>query len=229
MFWSDKKSIKNSKHSVAVIGLSSFGYYLCRYLSDIGADVLAIDIKEDKIDSVKTFVKQAIVADGRNKETLQNLGLNEFDEVIVSVGEEIDASILITLHLRELGAKEILAKAITEDHARILNIIGASEIIFPERDMAKRVAHTLHHPSIIDYFYIGDEYSLVEMAPPKAWIGKSLIELDIRRNHHVQVIMVKEVVPENVTLIPGGDHVVKDSDILVVIGREEDMNKIESY
>ncbi|RMF58292.1 MAG: TrkA family potassium uptake protein [Calditrichaeota bacterium] len=212
---------------MAVIGLSSFGFYLCRYLTDIGTEVLALDIKEDRIDDVKSFVKRAIVGDAKDKATLARLGLDEFDAVVVSVGEHLDASILITMYLRELGVKEIVAKALTEDHAKILNMIGASTIVFPERDMAKRIAQTLGHTSLLDYIALGEEYGIIEMAPPRSWIGKSLAELQIRNNYNAQVVMIKELVPENTTIIPGGSHVVKDSDILVVIGANEDLEKLD--
>ncbi len=223
-FW---KRTFDKPRSVAVIGLSSFGYYLCRYLSEAGTDVLALDIDEDRIDDVKSFVKRAIVGDAKEKATLSRLGLEEFDAVVVSVGESLDASILITMYLRELGVKEILTKALTEDHAKILNMIGASTIIFPERDMAKRIAHTLCHTSLLDYISLGKEYGIIEMAPPRSWIGKSLAELQIRNNYNVQVVMIKELVPENTIIIPGGGHIVKDSDILVVIGSNEDLDQLD--
>jgi trk system potassium uptake protein TrkA len=228
MSLSDKKNKARKKRSVAVIGLSSFGYYLCRFLSDITSEVSAIDVNEDRVNQVKSFVKKAVVADAKNKETLANLGLKEFDVVIVSVGENIEASILISLYLNELGVKEVLAKAVTEDHAKILHIIGAETIVFPERDMAKRVANTFYSPNLLDYIALMDDYSIVELAPPRKWIGKTLAELQIRKQYHVQVAMVKEIVPDNVILIPGGDYVVKDSDILIVIGQNEDLNNIES-
>ncbi len=211
----------------AVIGLSSFGYYLCRYLSELGSEVMAIDIDEDKIDQVKSFVSKAIVADATDKEALKQLGLEDVDIVVVSVGQGIDTSILITMYLRELGKREIFAKALTEDHAKILSMIGASEIIFPERDMAKRTARTIRQASLLDYVSLAEGVSVVEMAPPSAWNGKTLADLDIRRKYNVQVIMIKELVPENLVLIPGGDHVVKESDILVLVGRDEDMEKLE--
>jgi len=211
----------------AIIGLSSFGYYLCRYLAEYDIEVLAIDINEDKVNDVKSFVKKAVVADAKDRDTLKNLGLEDMDVVVVTVGERIDVSILITLYLQELGVKEIIAKAVTEDHAKILNMIGATTIIFPERDMAKRVAYTLRHASLLDYVSLGEGYSIVELAPPKSWCGKTLAELDIRRNYHVQVIMIKEVVPENISLIPSAESMIKDSDILVIIGHNKDLEKVE--
>lgn len=215
------------RKSIAVIGLSSFGYYLCKNLSDSGVQVMAIDSDEDKIESVKSFVRKAVVADAKDRETLRNLQINEFDAVVLSVGEQIDVSVLVTLHLRELGVKEIFAKATTEEHAKILNILGVTETIFPERDIAKRFAHILRRKSFLDYFSIGDDYSVLEMAPPFGWLGKTIAEIDIRNKHNVQIIIIKELVPENIVMLPTGDHILKDSDVLVVLGKDEDLAKLE--
>lgn len=215
------------RKNIAVIGLSSFGYYLCKYLSEKGIDIMAIDSDEDRVEKVKSFVKKAVVADAKEKDTLRSLQINEFDAVVVSVGDNIEQSVLITLYLRELGAKDIFVKATTVDQAKILTILGVTDIIFPERDMAKTYAHILRRSNLLDYFPMGNEYGLLELAPPQNWLGKTLMELDIRVKYNVQVVMIKEIVPENMIMIPSGKHVLKDSDILVVLGKEEDIAKIE--
>ncbi|NUO79972.1 TrkA family potassium uptake protein [candidate division KSB1 bacterium] len=212
--------------TIAIIGLSSFGHHLCRYLSEAGTQVLAIDVDEKKIDEIKPFVAKAVLADARDKETLQALGLEDIDVAVVSVGEPIDTSIIITLYLKELGVKEIYAKASSVDHGKILDKIGATEIVFPERDMAKRIAHTLRLSTLLDYISLAEGYSIVEMAPPQSWLGKSLHQLDIRKKYNAQIILIKEVIPSDIVLIPGGEHVVKDSDILVVMGRDKDLEEL---
>lgn len=213
--------------NIAVIGLSSFGFYLCKYLSEEGVQVIAIDLNEQKIDTVKAFVKKAIIVDASEKETLKSLNIADFDTVVISVGEKIDASILITLYLRELGVKEIIAKAMTADHAKILNTLGATTIIFPERDTAKRMARTLRGNNLLDYVPLAENFSIIEMAPPKQWIGKTLSELDIRNSYSIQIIMIKKIVPENVVIIPGGQNIIKESDNLVILGENENLKKIE--
>jgi trk system potassium uptake protein TrkA len=213
--------------SIAVIGLSSFGFYLCQYLKQRGVNILAIDKDEESLNKVRPFVKKAIVADARNKDVLKKFGLEDFDEVVISVGEHIDVSILIVLHLRELGVKEIVAKAVNEEHAKILHMIGASTIVFPERDMAKRMAYTMHRSNLLDYVPLGEEYSIIEIAPPRQWTGKSLHELNVRAAYRIQIIMVKEIVPQNTLLIPDGNYVVKDSDILVLLGENADLERVE--
>jgi len=213
--------------SIAVIGVSSFGYYLCKYLSESGVQVMAIDINERKVNLVKQFVKKAIVAEARDKDTLKQLELKDFDAVVLTVGDKIDTSILITLYLRELEVKEIIAKAVTEEHAKILNMIGASSIVFPERDMARRIAYTLRRSNLLDYFPMGDDYSVIEIAPPGDWIGKTLADLNVRVKYNVQIIMIKELVPENTIFIPSGAHIIKESDVLVIIGKDDDLDNIE--
>ncbi len=211
----------------AVIGMSSFGYYVCRYLAERGFYVLAIDNDEAKINRVKEIVHKAVIADATDKEALERLGLGDFDAVIVSLGDRIDASILVTLYLRQLGVKEIIAKAITEDHGKILDMIGATTVLFPERDSAYRLAHSLDSVAVLDYIPLTPGVSIIELAPPPSFLGKTLAQLDLRRKYNVQVVMIKELVPENVVVVPGGDHVIKDSDVLVVLGRDDDLKRLQ--
>ena len=212
---------------IAVVGMSSFGFFLCRALTDRKLSVMAIDSNEARIDDVKPFVEKAIIADATDKEVLENLGIAEADVVVVSLGERIDASILVTYYLRELGVKEIYAKAISEDHGKILNVIGASEVIFPEKDMAERLANRLERSSILEYFEIAEGYSIIEWAPPESFVNKTLAELDLTNKYNVQVIMVKEVVPERVTVVPRATQLIKDSDGLVLLGRDEDLERLQ--
>jgi trk system potassium uptake protein TrkA len=212
---------------IAVIGMSSFGYFLCRAMTEQNLSVMAIDTNEAKIDDVKPFVEQAIIADATDKEVLKDLGLSEVDVVVVSLGERIDASILVTYYLRELGVKEIIAKAISEDHGKILNIIGASQVVFPEKDMAERLANILERSSVLDYFEIAEGYSIVEIAPPLPFVGKTLAELDLTNRYNVQVIMIKEIVPERITVVPKATQLIKESDVLVLLGRDEDLERVQ--
>lgn len=216
--------------NIAIIGLSSFGTYLCKYLAEMPRiQVMAIDLDENAINRVKDDVKKAVVANATDKETLKKLEIQSFDRVVISVGEPIDASILITLYLKEFGVKSIIAKAVTEDHAKILSKLGASTVIFPEKDMAKRVTHTLCHKNLFDYISLGDgNYSLIEIAPPDSWQGKTLMNLNVRKKYNVQVIMIKDVLYNHSVMIPEGDYIVKESDILVILGKSQDLEKVEN-
>jgi len=210
----------------AVIGLSSFGFYLSKYLSDRGFSVMAIDSDESVIEKIKPFVNKAVIADARDKDTLESLGVGEFDSVIVSLGGQIDASILVTLYLKELKVKEIIAKAVTEDHGKILDRIGATVVIFPEKDMAYRVARTLASPNVFDVISLSKDISILEFGPPAKFLGKTIAELNIRQKFGIQIIVIKEVIPENLVILPTQDHVIKDSDILIAIGKEKDFQKL---
>lgn len=212
---------------IAVIGMSSFGFFLCRALAEHKLSVMAIDNDEAKVDDVKSFVEKAIIADATDKDVLINLGVAEADAVVVSLGDRIDASILVTYYLRELGVKEIIAKAMSEDHGKILNVVGASEIIFPEKDMAERLANRLERSSILDYFEIAEGYSIIEWAPPASFVNKTLADLDLTNQYNVQVIMIKELVPERITVVPKASQLIKDSDILVLLGKDEDLERLQ--
>jgi trk system potassium uptake protein TrkA len=189
--------------------------------------VMAIDNNEAKIDDVKPFVEKAVIADATDKDVLASLGIAESDAVVVSLGDKMDASILVTYYLRELGVKEIIAKAMSEDHGKILNVIGATEVIFPEKDMAERLANRLERSSILDYFEIAEGYSIIEWAPPASIVNKTLAELDLTNQYNVQVIMIKELVPERVTVVPKATQLIKDSDVLVLLGRDDDLDRLQ--
>lgn len=213
--------------SFAIIGLSSFGHYLAKYLSEKGHKVMAIDISEEKIEKVKSFVDRAVIGNATDKETLAGLGLDELDVVVVSLGDQIDASILVTLYLRELKVKQVIAKALTEDHGKVLDIIGATRVVFPERDEAYRLARTIESDYLLDTISLSDDISIIEIAAPMSLVGKTIGELDLRNKFGVLVLIIKEIIPDNVVLIPTADHVIKDSDILVLLGKDEDLEKIK--
>ena len=212
--------------SFAIIGLSSFGTYLARYLSEAGHSVMVVDIAEERVEKVKKYVERAIIADASDKETLNGLGLTDLDIVVVSLGDDLDASILVTLYLRELNVKQIWAKAITEDHGKILDIIGATRVIFPERDEALRTAKTMASDYLLDTITLGEGISIIEIAAPQTWTGKSLGELDLRSNFGVLVLVIKEMIMDVMVMIPTFEQVIKDSDSLVILGKDEDLAKI---
>lgn len=206
--------------NIAIIGLSSFGYYLCEELNKYGFNIMAIDIDETIVQKVKPFVRKAIIGDARDKVFLMQLGIEDFDTVIISVGSKMDSSILITLYMKELKINEIIAKANNEDHAKILEKIGATKIIFPERDMGLRMAHTIASPNFLEFIPLTEGFSLIEVCPPNEWIGKKLKDVDVRVKYQVQITMIREIVPSRV-VIPDGNFIFKDSDILYIIGENE--------
>jgi len=210
----------------AIIGLSAFGTYLTQYLSENGMQVMALDLNESRIEKVKNLAHKSVIVDARDKTALENLGIAEFDVVVVSLGDQIDASILVTLYLKELGVKEIYAKATTEDHGKILTKIGATNVVFPEKDMAFRLAKSLENVNVLDAIPLLPGVSILEFGAPGSFLGKTLKELDISNRFGVQIIVIKEIVPENLVVVPRADQILKDSDILIGIGKDEDLERL---
>lgn len=211
----------------AIIGIGNFGYYLGRHLYEKGHEVIALDIAKAQVQKVKDNVSQAVVVDATDREALESLGISHVDAAVVCIGTRMQASILATLHLKELGLKNILAKATSEEHGRILRKVGANEILFPEKDLAIGVASRLDNPNMLDYLPFIEGYSIVELAAPKDFVGKTLRELDLINRFGIQVLAVKEIIPKGLTLIPKANFQVKDSDALIVLGPDETLEKFQ--
>jgi trk system potassium uptake protein len=210
----------------AVIGLGNFGSYLAKHLYDKGHEVLAIDRDANLVQGIKDSVSQAVVADATDREALDALGIRDMDAAVVCIGREMNNSILTTLTLKDMGVKRILAKAMNEAHGRILEKVGANEILFPEKDMAVSLGERLHNPNMLDYLPFSPDYSILELAPPKEFIGKALRELDLINRYGVQVVAIKELIPERMNMIPTGNFIVKDSDILILLGPNKSLDKL---
>jgi trk system potassium uptake protein len=213
------------KKRFCVIGLGNFGFHVTNELFLAGHEVIAIDADKDKVQAAQDCCTYAILSDAANKEFLSSQGIGEMDGVIVSTGERSHLSTLITLYLKELKVPRILVKAISEDHGRILEKLGATDIIFPEKDMAKRTAHNLSHPNILESIPLAEDYSISESAPPAHFIGKTLAGLNLRQAHHVTVIAIKDVLTDEFTMLPPANHVIKDSDLLILIGKTQNLEK----
>ena len=209
------------KKQFAVIGLGNFGYYLASGLFQKGHEVLGIDINPRQVQEIRDQVSRAVIADATDIQALKELELEKMDAVVVSIGSVLNSSILATLNVKDMGVKWVVAKAVSDAHGRILQKIGADEIYFPEKDIALTAAQRLDNPNVLDYLPFMEGYSIVELAPPGALIGKTLIELDLINKHGIQVVAVKEQGPENVVMIPTGRYLVKDSDVLVLLGPDE--------
>jgi len=212
---------------VVVIGLGIFGSQLARQLYENGLDVIAVDKNKDVVQRIKDYSTKAVLADASDKEVLESIGVAADDIVVISFGEDLSASTLLTLHLKELKVKTIIVKVPNEDYKRILLKVGASEAIIPEREMANKVARSIISPNVLEYLPISEEYTIVELAPPTAFIGKSLADLDLRKKYNLQVIAIRDVLTNKMQLVPRASSVLKDSDVLVIIGREEDIRKIK--
>jgi trk system potassium uptake protein TrkA len=208
----------------AVIGLGKFGATVVRTLHERGHEVVAIDRDRNRVQEVRDTSTQAIEANCTDQDTLLALGLQDADAVVVSLGEQMDASILVTLYLKELGLREIVVKAVSEDHGKILHLIGATEIVHPERDTARRVARGLGLRSIVEYLPLAADSSLVEVQVPAEFLGKTLAELEIRKRYQVLVVAIKR--GEGLVIATGGDERLVAGDILVLIGKDSDLDKV---
>ncbi len=209
----------------AIIGMGRFGSSIARTLYSLGNDVLAIDFIEERIQDVSDYVTHAVVADATDEQTLIALGLRNFDTAVVTIGGDIQASILICLLCKEMGIGEVIAKAANELHARVLRKIGVDRVVFPERDMGMRLAHNLVSSNILDFIELSSDHSLVEINVHESWEGKSLKELDMRVNYGVNVMAIKH--GGSINISPRGDDCVEVGDTLVVIGSNEDIRRLE--
>ena len=212
---------------VVVIGLGIFGFNIAKDLYENGIEVIAIDKDKEVIQKIRDYSTKAILADGTEKEVMESIGIQEDDVVIVSFGEDLAAATLITLHLKEMKIKHIIVKAPDEDHKHVLEKVGATEVVIPEKEMADKIAKSLISPNVLDYIPLSEDYTICELVPPSDFMGKTIAELHLRSRFHIEVIAVREVLPDRIKMVPRADFVIKDSDILVVIGKEEDIKKIK--
>jgi len=212
---------------VVVIGLGIFGFNIAKDLYENGIEVIAIDKNKEVIQKIRNFSTKAVLADGTDKEVIDSIGMQEDDVVIISFGEDLAASTLITLHLKEMKVKHIIVKAPNEEHKHVLEKVGATEVIIPEKEMADKVAKSLISPNVLDYLPLSKDYTICELVPPASFMGKTIGDLHLRRKYHIEVIAVREILPDRLTMVPRADFIVKDSDVLVVIGKEEDIQKIK--
>lgn len=211
--------------SFLVIGIGRFGFNLAKTLYELGHEVLAIDEDEERIEEIAEYVTHAVAGDATDETVLKSLGARNFDVAVVALGESMEASILITVLLKEMGVKYIVGKAQSELHAKILTKVGIDRAILPERDMGVRVAHNLAQSNILDYIELSPEHSILEMSVPKKWIGKTLRELDVRARYGVSIMAVKNGVDINIS--PDPESILSDEDVLVIIGDNDDLNKIK--
>ncbi len=215
---------------IGVIGLGRFGSSVAKTLSEKGAQVIGVDLNQDVIQDAQEYLTQAVQADATDEKALRAVGIDQVDVAIVGVGEKLEASILITLNLKQIGIKEVIARAVTENHGEVLQRVGATKVIFPERDMGARLANSLIFPKILEHIELSSDYSLLEMIPPREFIGKTLGELDIRAKYGLNVIVIKKTSAKGerkISLSPSAETVIKQDDILVAIGKSKDIEEVK--
>ena len=206
-----------------VIGLGRFGGSIVKELVTQGANVMAIDSSSERVDDFAQIATQAVVADTTDEATIKSLGLWNFEHVIVAIGEDIQASILTTLILKELGVPQITVKATNDYHEKVLRKIGADFVVHPERDMGIRIANHILSNNVLDYLELSDEHSIMELRASDRIAGHSLIDLDIRARYGINIVGIKR--GEQILVSPDPTEPVLLNDILLVIGADVDINR----
>jgi trk system potassium uptake protein len=213
------------KKQYVVIGLGRFGSSVAKTLYALDNDVLVIDQDEDAVQDISDSVTHAVQMDATDESALRSLGIRNFDVAVITIGSDIQSSVMVTLLVKELGVKYIIAKAHNDLHAKVLYKIGADRVVLPEKDMGVRVAHNLISSSILDYIELSPDYSMAEIICPEEWEGKSLRELNMRANYGINVMAIKR--ENDVNISPVADDIIEPGDILVAIGGSDDLSKLE--
>jgi len=204
---------------VAVIGLGRFGSSVARTLAESGCEVLAVDADEARVKAVADEVTDAVRANALEEEALRALGLRNFEVVVVAIGHEVEASILVTVLLKEMGISKIVAKAQDELHGRVLQKVGADMVVFPERDMGVRLAHTLISRNVIDEIQLSTDYSILEMVVPHRFLGRNLKELELRQRFGLTILAIRR--EDRIIVSPDAEQTLEEGDILVALGQPD--------
>lgn len=207
----------------AVIGLGRFGVSLASKLFEAGQEVLGVDKNEERVEDAHPYVTHALIADSTDADALKSIGIRNIDTVIVAIGNDIQSSILTVLLLKELGVKEVIAKALNKLHGQVLYKIGADWVIFPERDMGIRVAHQLLSPNVLNFIELSKDYSVEEIKIPDNMTKKSLREIDLRARFNLSVIAIRR--EHDINISPSPDETMSAGDVLVVIGKNKDLER----
>jgi len=224
------EEVKQQRQQFVVVGLGIFGSTVATTLSELGKDVLCVDKNEELVQNIADKVTLAVVGDARDENVLKQLDVQTFDVAIVGIGNKIESSLMVTLALKEVGVKYVIAKAVNDTHERALYKIGADRVIRPEKDMGKRVARNAVLSKLIDYIEVSDSYSIFEISCPTSWIGHTPIELDVRQNFGVTILGIKR----NNEFIFTTEHIVpfEETDVIILLGQPDDfysqLDKIEN-
>lgn len=215
---------KSSKKQFLVLGLGRFGGSLARSLCKMGHEVLAVDTDAETVEDIAPYVTQAVQANATDEDALQTMGVSNFDVAVVSIGAIRD-SILVTVLCKEAGVPYVLAKAVDDLHAKVLRKVGADRVVFPERDMGARVAKSLVTPSILDMMELADNYQIAEVMTPSSWCGRTLVDVNVRRNYGLSVLAIHR--GKDFFASPGADTMLREGDVLLVLGKQASIDAIE--
>lgn len=210
--------------SILIIGMGRFGRHMARKFIEQGNEVLAVDNKESRINAVMSFVTDAQIADATNEQYIETLGVNNFDLCVVTIGEDFQASLETTALLKDLGAPYVISRASRDVHAKFLLRNGADEVIYTEKETAERLAVKYGSDSIFNYIELTEDYSIYEITVPEPWIGKSILDKNVRNKYNISILATKE--NDEILPLPHPDHIFKSTETLMVMGRNEDIERL---
>lgn len=210
--------------SVLVIGMGRFGTYLCRKFMALGNEVMAVDQTEEAIGAIMDEVTSAQIADCKSEDALRSLGVTNFDLCFVCVGDSFQDSLEITSLLKELGARRVISKARDSVHAKFLLRNGADEVVYPERDSAERLASRLSANNVFDYIELTEDFSIYEIPPMEAWLGRTVQEVGVRKKYGVNILATKR--DGKLSPLPGAEHIFTPGEHLLVLGESESVKRI---
>lgn len=218
-----------ARRSFAVIGLGRFGSATAATLVELGQDVIGIDGSEDKVREMSDALLQAVQLDATDERALRAAGIQNVDVAVISIGEDIESSLLVVMLVKELGIPTIIAKAVTPLHGRILEKLGVSRVIFPEREMAQRLAHSLVVPNVLDYIELSRDFSIVELPAPQEFVGRTLKQLELRPRYGLTLIAVKRPGETGIVtnIAPSADDVIQPGDVLALLGSNERLAQLD--
>ena len=218
-----------ARRSFAVIGLGRFGSATSTTLVELGQDVIGIDGDEDKVREMSDALLQAVQLDATDERALRAAGIQNVDVAVISIGEDIESSLLVVMLVKELGIPTIIAKAVTPLHGRILEKLGVSRVVFPEREMAQRLAHSLVVPNVLDYIELSRDFSIIELPAPREFVGRTLKELELRPRYGLTLIAVKRPGETGVVtnIAPAADDLIQPGDVLALLGSNEKLAQLE--
>jgi len=209
-----------------MLGMGSFGTALSRKLAANGCRVTGVDGRRERLDAVKNEIHEAVIGDCTDRELLENLPIRDATAVFISLGENISQSLLATLHVKELGARNVIVKGVTKEHGKILEHLGVDRVVFPEEEVARELADRMTWPNVLDYLPIDPEYSVAEVAMPESLAGITLAAADLRNRFGVNVMGLKDVMKGKFDMFPDGKTKLLDDQVLLVVGREKDLARL---
>jgi trk system potassium uptake protein len=215
------------KKSFLIIGVGRFGSSVALTLSGYGHDVMVVDSDEALIQQISPDVTNAVVADAASESSMKALGVKDFDAVVLAIGFDIQASIMAAILLIELDAQYVVAKSQTDLHGKVLSKIGVNRVVYPERDMGQKLAHSLIAPTIIDLIELSDDYSVVEVSAPAEMVGKTLQELNLRSRYGISVIALRRDGRSKTNISPAAEDMIKSDDVIVAVGENKYLKKLE--